>query len=227
MVRIDKVLSNFGFCTRKYAAAFLDEHEVTFRGSRVNHGTEKVIPAELDIDDEPLDHSKGIFVALYKPAGYVCSHNRSEGKTVFDLLPQPWLLRTPQLTTVGRLDKDTTGLLLLTNVPGASHALTAPSRHVEKTYIVTVDQNLDESIVGLFAAGTILLHGEQKPCLPAQVSLQHAREASITLHEGRYHQVKRMFAAAGYHVTRLHRSSFGTYTLGELTEGRWVDLPLP
>lgn len=134
MVRIDKVLSNFGFCTRKYAAAFLDEHHVLFRGSRVSRCTEKVIPAELHINNEPLDHSEGIFVALHKPAGYVCSHNRSEGKTVFELLPQPWLLRTPQLTTVGRLDKDTTGLLLLTNVPGCSHALTAPSRHVDKTY---------------------------------------------------------------------------------------------
>jgi 16S rRNA pseudouridine516 synthase len=137
-------------------------------------------------------------------------------------LPPQWLARNPRVEAVGRLDKDTTGLLVLTDDHDLLHRLTSPKHHVGKVYEVTVDTDLSPGLVELFASGSLMLRGEDKPCLPATVVLAGTRTATVTITEGRYHQVKRMFAAANAgHVVALHRVKFGDWSLGKIDESTW------
>jgi 16S rRNA pseudouridine516 synthase len=222
-MRVDRLLANLGYGSRTEVQALIRSGRVTRDGSVVRDPAASVLAAGVLIDGEPLDHPDGLLVLLHKPAGYVCSHNSSEGPTVFELLPRQWLLRNPRVEAVGRLDKDTTGLLVLTDDHDLLHRLTSPKHHVEKVYEVTVDADLRPSLVEVFASGSLMLRGEDKPCLPAALKLTGSRTAAVTITEGRYHQVKRMFAAAGAgHVVALHRTKFGDWSLGELTEGEWT-----
>jgi 16S rRNA pseudouridine516 synthase len=179
------------------------------------------------VDGAPVEFPKGLLVMLNKPAGVVCSRDAREGRTVFDLLPPQWSRRQPPVTTVGRLDRETTGLILITDVGELVHRWTSPRRHVEKVYEVVVDQPLRSELVERFASGRLWLEGESRPCLPARLELTGEREARVVLTEGKYHQVRRMFAAEGFCVVRLHRSRFGEFELGDLAEGSWREAPLP
>ena len=183
-----------------------------------------VDPLSVTLDDEPLDAPLGLVVALHKPVGYVCSHSDREGPRVFDLLPSQWLRRNPKPNTVGRLDKDSSGLVLITDQGALVHALTAPRRHVEKRYVVTLDRdpgaNLDR-LVERFASGTLSIGGDEEPCRPAQLTRVDESAFAVVLTEGRHRQVRRMFAALGYEVTSLLRTHMGHYRLGDLPEGEW------
>lgn len=182
---------------------------------------QKARAAEVQVDGEPVDSPEGILVLLHKPVGYVCSHDAKEGPRVFDLVPKRWLKRNPPVTTVGRLDKDATGALVITDQGDLVHRWTSPKRHVTKLYEVTVDKDLDARLISVFASGELRLDDEPKPCLPAKLEIVSARAAKLELTEGKYHQVKRMFASQGWMVTRLHRSRFGDFELGDLPVGQW------
>jgi 16S rRNA pseudouridine516 synthase len=158
---------------------------------------------------------------MHKPAGYVCSHDSGEGPTIYDLLPPQWLKRNPPVTSIGRLDKDATGALLITDLGELVHRWTSPKHKVSKFYEVTVTADLPDGLAEKFASGTLLLEGEEKPCLPANLEVLGPREARVEIIEGRYHQVKRMFASQGCPVVRLHRSRFGGFTLDDLGVGEW------
>jgi 16S rRNA pseudouridine516 synthase len=146
---------------------------------------------------------------------------------VYDLLPPRWQQRNPGITSVGRLDKDTSGLLLLTDQTALVHRLTSPRHHVEKRYRATVDRDLPPEIGAVFATGELRLDGEDAPCLPARYEALGPREAFLTLTEGRYHQVRRMFASAGgATVLTLLRDRFGPLELGSLPAGEWRILSL-
>jgi 16S rRNA pseudouridine516 synthase len=164
---------------------------------------------------------------LHKPAGYACSHDQGESPIVYDLVPERWMTRNPVPTTVGRLDRDTTGLLLVTDDLPLVHRMTTPKHGVDKTYQVTLDGPLHEEFIPLFASGAMILDGETKPCRPARLIIVDTNHAELTLHEGKFHQVKRMFEKVGLGVTALHRSRFGPYGLGDLAPGRWIDVPHP
>jgi len=125
------------------------------------------------------------------------------------------------VSTVGRLDADTTGLILLTDDGKLLHRLISPRSETPKTYEATLARPLEGHEAALFASGTLMLRGEDKPLLPAQLDVTGERTARLTITEGRYHQVRRMFAAAGNHVEALHRAAFGSLTLGDLPEGEW------
>lgn len=224
MERIDKILANHGFTSRRSADKFLKSHEVTVNGVRMFDSSIKAMPSEVLIDDQPIDHPDGIFILMNKPAGYVCSHDSSEGALVFDLLPAHWMTRNPVPTTIGRLDKDTTGALIITDKMDLVHRLISPSQHVSKVYRITVDKDLSDSLIELFKSGTLHLHDEKKPCLPAKLEILDARNARITLEEGKYHQVKRMFTSQGYPVLTLHRERFGEWDVEGLQEGCWKDV---
>jgi 16S rRNA pseudouridine516 synthase len=127
---------------------------------------------------------------------------------------------------VGRLDKETSGLILLTDLSPLVHRLTSPKHKVPKIYRATVDRDLAPELVGRFAAGTMLLEGEKEVCAPAELKLVGPREAELTLTEGRYHQVRRMFAACGWTVLTLHRVRFGELDLGGVKQGEWRELPV-
>jgi len=227
MERLDKILSNLGYCTRKQAQGFLKDYEVTIDGIRLTDSSCKADSCKLLLDNEPLDHPEGIFVLLNKPLGYVCSHDISDGRLVYELFPDQWLSRNPIPSTIGRLDKDTTGVILITDNTKLIHTFTSPKRNIDKVYQVTVDKPLTQDLIAQFASGTIQLLNEPKPCLPSPMKIIDDTHAELILHEGRYHQVKRMFLHFGYIVKALHRSRFGDYTVEDLAVGEWKDLKMP
>jgi 16S rRNA pseudouridine516 synthase len=226
MERIDKILANLGYCPRRQATDFLQTHQIIVGGKRMKDGALKVDPRDMLVDGSTLDHPEGIFVILNKPAGYVCSHDPAEGKLVYDLLPLQWMRRNPLPSTIGRLDKDTTGAILITDRTLINHRLSSPRSFIDKVYQATLDKPLSKECIGLFSSGTMLLQGEVKPCLPASLKITGGLTAEVTLQEGRYHQVKRMFLQCGYTVVALHRSKFGAYSAQGVAEGAFVELDL-
>lgn len=226
MRRLDQWLSNLGYCSRREARAWIDAGRVTLHGAHADDGAQKAPAAAVQVDGEPLDHPDGLLLLLHKPVGLVCSHDEREGPNVYSLLPERWRGRNPPVTSIGRLDKDTSGLLLLTDLSPLVHRLTSPKHKVPKLYRATVDRDLAPGLVDEFASGALLLAGEDKPCAPAGLRLLGPREAELTLTEGRYHQVRRMFSARGAEVLTLHRARFGSLELGELAPGAWRELPL-
>lgn len=224
MRRLDQILASLGYGSRREAHALVDDGHVTVRGAPVDDASMKVEPSEVRVDDEPLDHPDGLLLLLNKPLGLVCSHDEREGPSVYSLLPARWQRRNPQVTSVGRLDKDTSGILLLTDQTELVHRLTSPKHKVPKVYRATVDRDIPEDAVARFASGTLQLNDEPKPCAPAELKLLSAREAEVTLTEGRYHQVRRMFAACDATVLTLERIRFGELELEGLAPGSWREL---
>jgi len=226
MRRLDQLLANLGYCSRREARAWIQAGRVTVRGEATDDFGAKADPADVRVDGEPLDHPGGLLLLLHKPVGLVCSHDEREGPNVYSLLPPRWRLRNPQISSIGRLDKDTGGLLLLTDQSELVHRLTSPKHKVPKVYLATVNADLAPALVPLFASGTLLLKDEKAPCAPAELKILSPREAELTLTEGRYHQVRRMLASQGAEVLTLHRACFGQLELGDLAPGHWRELPL-
>jgi len=225
MRRLDQLLANLGYCSRREARGWIEAGRVTVRGEIADDPGAKAAPEVVRVDGEPLDHPEGLLLLLHKPLGLVCSHDEREGPNVYSLLPPRWRARNPQVTSVGRLDKNTSGLLLLTDQTALVHRLTSPKHKVPKVYRATLDRDLGTELVAVFASGTLRLDGDEEPCAPAELTLLGAREAELTLTEGRYHQVRRMFAACGATVLTLHRRRLGALELGDLAPGRWRELP--
>lgn len=223
--RLDQLLANLGYCSRREARAWIEAGRVDVAGRVADDPGQKSDPAAVRVDGEPLDHPEGLLLAMNKPLGRVCSHDGREGPSVYDLLPERWRRRNPQVTTIGRLDKDTSGLLLLTDRSELVHRLTSPKHKVEKVYRATLDADLPAGLAELFAAGTLKLKGEDDPCAPAVLRVLGPREAELTLTEGRYHQVRRMFASQGCEVLTLQRVRFGSLGLDGLAPGQWRELP--
>ncbi|MES2694241.1 MAG: pseudouridine synthase [Verrucomicrobiota bacterium] len=226
MRRLDQLLASLGYCSRSEARDWIDDDRVTVRGQLATDSSQKARAADVQVDGAPLDHPDGLLLLLHKPLGLVCSHEEREGPNIYSLLPERWRRRNPVVTSIGRLDKETSGLLLLTDQSQLVHRLTSPKHKVPKVYRATVDHNLSPDLIPLFASGTLLLVGEKDPCAPATLTLVGPREATITLTEGRYHQVRRMFSSQGATVLTLHRECFGDLTLGDLAPGQWLELPL-
>ena len=226
MRRLDQLLANLGYCSRREARAWILDGRVTVRGAVADDFGAKADPADVRIDGEPLDHPAGLLLLLHKPAGLVCSHDAREGPNVYGLLPARWRERNPPVTSIGRLDKDTSGLLLLTDQSELVHRLTSPRHKVPKVYRATLDADLPAGLAVLFASGRLQLKDEEAPCAPAALKVIAPREAELTLTEGRYHQVRRMFASQGCAVLTLHRARFGHLDLDGLPAGRWRELPL-
>nr|MBP9218473.1 pseudouridine synthase [Sterolibacterium sp.] len=166
------------------------------------------------------DPAPGMVLMLHKPVGYTCS-TKDPGRLVYDLLPERFRCRKPALSTIGRLDRETSGLLLLTDDGALLHRVIAPKSRVGKVYRATLAENLRGDEAAVFAAGTLLLEGETEPLAPATLEVFGQREVLVTLYEGRYHQVRRMFAAIGNHVTTLERQAVGGLRLAGLPEGQW------
>ena len=228
--RLDQLLANLGYCSRSEARYWVDSGAVTVRGEPARNVSTKAAPADVLVDGEPLDHPDGLLLLLNKPLGLVCSHELREGSNVYSLLPPRWQRRNPTVTSIGRLDKDTSGLLLLTDQSALVHQLTSPKHKVPKLYRATLSSDISPGrsaeLIALFASGTLTLPDEKTPCAPAALTFAAPREAELTLTEGRYHQVRRMFACQGHEVLALHRTHFGTLELGELAPGQWRELPL-
>ncbi len=225
MKRLDQLLSNLGVCTRREVRTLIRDERIRVGDEIATRFDQRVDPHHVFFDDEPLDHPDGILIALHKPVGYICTHDGSEGLRIYDLLPVTWQFRDPKVVSIGRLDKETSGLILVTDQSDLVHRWTSPKSQLEKVYEAVVDKPLQNDVVTQFASG-LLLRSEDEACLPAQVQITGERSATVTICEGRYHQVRRMFAACGYRVEQLHRARFGDYTLDGLAEGEWRDIKI-
>ncbi|OHD77991.1 MAG: 16S rRNA pseudouridine(516) synthase, partial [Sulfuricurvum sp. GWF2_44_89] len=222
----DKLLGSLGYCVRKEVAVLLRDGVITHIDNLSLKSDTKVSHEEILYEGEPLDPPTGIVILMNKPLGLVCSHDDGEGRLVYDLLPPRWRMRDPKISTIGRLDKETSGLLLLSDDGALLHRLTSPKHKVPKVYEATLDRPLQGDEAEIFASGTLMLNGEKNPCLPAKLTIIDESHVTLEITEGRYHQVRRMFAAVGNHVMALHRSSFGDLTLGDLKEGEYRLLDL-
>ncbi len=223
-MRLDALLSRYGYCSRREAAGWLKRHHVTYKGLDCDSPASKVEPANVLLDGAPVEFPNGLYAAFHKPVGYTCSHDEGEGAIIYDLLPFQWTRRNPAVASVGRLDKETSGLILLTDDGKFIHRMTSPKHHVEKVYEALTEADVPQEAIELFAGGTLLLNGEKQPCAPAKLELPEPRRALLTLTEGKYHQVRRMLAAVGAPVISLKRLSIGRLTLDELNlpPGEWI-----
>lgn len=219
-MRLTRLIANLGYGSQRDVKAMLRDGRVTLADGTGLTEQSKVEHGDVRIDGEPLDPPPGMVVMLNKPEGYTCSTS-DPGRIVYELLPPRFMRRNPIVAPVGRLDRDTTGLLLLTDDGPLLHRLTSPKHHVPKTYEVTLARPLDGSEAELFASGTLILRSETTPLLPAVLEATGTHSARLTITEGRYHQVKRMFAATGNHVESLHRAAIGGLGLGDLPSGQW------
>lgn len=219
-MKLVKLIANLGYGSRKQVAAMFRAGMVTDAHGDVLYADDQVPHEAIRVEGEPLDPPAGLLLMLHKPVGYTCS-TKDAGRIVYDLLPPRFRLRSPLLSTVGRLDRDTSGLLLMTDDGALLHRIVSPKTHLPKVYEATLAQDLRGDEADLFASGTLMLESEKEPLAPAQLEVVAPRFARLTLTEGRYHQVRRMFAAVGNHVQALHRSRIGGLALDGLPAGEW------
>ncbi len=219
-MKLVKLIANLGYGSRKQVTQLFRSGRITDAAGEVLYADDQVAHADIRIDDEPLDPPPGMTLLLHKPLGVTCS-TKDPGRIVLDLLPPRYRLRSPLLSTVGRLDRDTSGLLLLTDDGALLHRIVSPKAHLAKVYDATLAQDLRGDEAAVFASGTLQLESDTTPLAPATLEVIDPRHARLTLTEGRYHQVRRMFAAVGNHVDALHRSRVGGLELGDLAPGQW------
>jgi 16S rRNA pseudouridine516 synthase len=219
-MKLVKLIANLGYGSRKDVTQLFRAGRITDAEGEVLYADDVVAHDSIRVDDEPLDPPPGLVLMLNKPLGVTCSR-KDPGRVVYDLLPPRFNVRTPALSSVGRLDRDTTGLLLFTDDGALLHRIISPKAHVAKVYEATLTQDLRGDEGALFASGSLMLESEKEPLAPAQLQVLGPRHARLNVTEGRYHQVRRMFAAAGNHVETLQRVAVGALTLGDLPLGEW------
>jgi 16S rRNA pseudouridine516 synthase len=219
-MKLVKRLANLGYGSRKEVQWMFREGRITDADGEVLYADDQVAHEAIRVDGERLDPPQGLLLMLHKPVGYTCS-TKDPGRIVYDLLPPRFRLRAPLLSTVGRLDRETSGLLLMTDDGALLHRIVSPKSHLSKRYDATLANDLRGDEADVFASGTLMLESEDTPLVPAMLEVRDPRHASVLLTEGRYHQVRRMFAAVGNHVDALHRSAIGSLTLGDLPPGEW------
>jgi 16S rRNA pseudouridine516 synthase len=219
-MRLDKFLANQGFGSRKDAKKFIKDKRIKINGVFAKKPEDNINPLvdEISIDDDVIEYKENYYFMLNKPKGYICATEDNFQNTVLELIPEYNYLK---LFPGGRLDKDTTGLLLITTDGDFAHKLISPKRHVDKVYIATLDKDVDMKIKNEFESGIIL---DDELTLPAKIEQLESNVCKVTLHQGKYHQVKRMFEYFGYKVIELHREKFAFLTLGDLQEGEYREL---
>jgi len=219
-MKLLKLIANLGYGSRKQVTAMFREGRITNTNGEVLYADDKTEHADVRVDGEPLDPPSGLLLMLHKPIDYTCSTS-DPGQVIYDLLPERFRLRAPIVASIGRLDRDTSGLLLMTDDGPLLHRIVHPKAKLPKIYEATLARDLRGNEADLFASGTLMLESEREPLAPATLEVVSPRQARLTLTEGRYHQARRMFAAVGNHVETLHRSQVGGLPLGDLPSGEW------
>jgi 16S rRNA pseudouridine516 synthase len=222
---LDRLLQSQGFGTRKYCRTLIEDGDVAVNGAIVDNYKQSFDTDDLvlTVFDEPWPYRAHLYIALYKPANFECSRKPSHHPGVLTLLPEQFTWREVQ--PVGRLDHDTTGLLLMSDDGPFIHAQSSPKRHVPKVYQATTAEPVTPELVQQLLAG-VQLHDEPAPLRAVSCVANGEFGIEIVLEQGKYHQVKRMLAAAGNHCSALHRAAIGTLTLDALglKEGQWCYL---
>jgi 16S rRNA pseudouridine516 synthase len=222
---LDRILQSQGFGTRKYCRALIEDGDVSV-GGEVQDNYKATIETDglvLEVFGEEWVYREHLYIALYKPSDYECSRKPSHHPGVLTLLPEQFTWREVQ--PVGRLDHDTTGMLLMSDDGPFIHAQSSPKRHVPKVYLATTAEPVTDELVAQMLAG-VQLHDEPAPLAAVTCIKRGENQLEIVLEQGKYHQVKRMLAAAGNHCAALHRSAIGQLQLDSLglKEGEWCYL---
>jgi 16S rRNA pseudouridine516 synthase len=221
---LDRILQSQGFGTRKECRQLISGGVVCVGGEPVTCYDSVYEPEGLEftVDGEPWTYHAKLYIALHKPPGYECSRKPSHHPSIMTLLPEQFLARDVQ--AVGRLDHDTTGLLLLSDDGAFIHALSSPKRHVPKVYVATTAEPATPELLAKLRKG-VQLHDEPAP-LKAKAEQLDSHSLEIVVEQGKYHQVKRMLAAAGNHCAALRRSAIGGLTLDALglAAGAWCHI---
>lgn len=218
-IRLQKFLAHAGVCSRREGERFIQAGRVRVNGRTVTELGAKIDPGidSVEVDGQPVRlKEKPVYILLNKPAGYISSCRHADRKIVLDLVDVP-----QRIYPVGRLDMDSTGLLLLTNDGRLHHCLSHPSFDHEKEYLVAVDRPIPDTALREMAGGIAL---DGKKTRPAHVERVSGDTFRITLREGRNRQIRRMAEALGFTVTRLHRLRMANLTLGNLPAGKWRHL---
>lgn len=219
--RIDKLFSRLGICHRKDIRSMLRDKRILYKGEQVNRNNQKVCAEDILFDGEEIQHLFRVAVVFNKPYGLICS--RLGNDIIFDVLPSAWINRNPPVNSAGRLDKDTSGIIIITDDGELNHKLTSPKYGLTKTYQLEVAHPFQGNEPELFKNG-IQLRGEKQECKPAELHITSEQAAILKIGEGKYHQVKRMMGAVGNRITSLHRTHIGELGLGNLQPGQWRDL---
>ena len=225
-MRLDKLMANLGYGSRKDIAIYAKYGRIAYHGSVLRDASKAISLDDvrrglLTFDAEPVDPPPPLTVMLYKPAGFTCSHDEV-GPLIYDLLPERWRMRKPALSAAGRLDKESTGQVILTDDGDMLHRIIHPKSHAAKHYHVTLEHTLSGNEAGLFASGEFLMQGDTKKLKPAEWTPLDAHSGHMVLQEGRYHQIRRMFETIGNKVLTLHRFQTGGLALnteGDVHEG--------
>lgn len=227
MERLDKVLANLGYGSRKEVKVLVKNKEVSIDGEIVKDSSMQIDPEknEIVVSGEKINYRKYIYLLLNKPTGVVSATFDKYDETVIDLIDEEYKVFEP--FPVGRLDKDTVGFLLITNDGELNHRLISPKWHVDKVYYAEIDRKVEENDIRAFEKGVTLDDGYK--CLPAKLEIlkadENGSEVKVTIQEGKFHQVKRMFNSVGKNVVYLKRVSFGPMSLpGDLHEGEYREL---
>lgn len=219
-MRLAKRIANLGYGSQREVKEFIRIGLVTaLDGAPYGPDDEPEHNAIL-FNGHALDPAPGMVAMLHKPLEFTCATS-DPGRVIYELLPPRFLRRNPLVSPVGRLDRDTAGLVVLTDDGPLLHKIISPRSKIAKTYRVQLARPLTGEEAAIFAAGTLMLRSEKTPLLPAQLETVGPTEALVTIVEGRYHQVRRMFAAVGNHVESLRRERVGGLSLGDLAEGNW------
>jgi 16S rRNA pseudouridine516 synthase len=222
-MKIVKLLANLGYGSRRDVTQMLKNDWITRRNGASFGPNDEVTSADyadILIDDQPMDSPEGMVLMLNKSVGYTCS-TKDLPPLVYELLPPRFRLRRPILSSVGRLDRDTSGLLLMTDDGPLLHRITSPKSNLPKVYEAVIAEPLRGDEAAQFASGSLMLESETEPLAAATLEVIEPLRVRITTIEGRYHQVRRMFAAVSNHVHSLHRVSIGGLDLGDLASGQW------
>lgn len=224
-LQLDRILQSQGFGTRKWCRELITAGDVSIKDAPVtdSHASIETDGLEFSVFGETHRYREHLYIALNKPASYECSRKPSHHPGVHSLLPEQFARRDVQ--PVGRLDHDTTGLLLMSDDGAFIHAQSSPKRHIPKVYVASTHEPVTAQLVDKLLGG-VKLHDEPAPLLAVSCRMVDTHQIEIVLEQGKYHQVKRMLAAAGNHCTALHRSQIGNLKLDSLglAEGEWLYL---
>jgi 16S rRNA pseudouridine516 synthase len=237
-LRLDDLLFTQGFGTRRVCAGLIEQGFVKgfeqFAGNEPARSATEIIAIEgmeFFVQGKRWEYHERAYLMLHKPAGYECSHRAGSWPSAYSLLPAPLRQRPTKgvvqgVQAIGRLDQDTTGLLLLTDDGQFLHKMSSPKHHVPKVYKITTDREVEAEQIDKLLAG-VVLNDDPKPVKAAAAMQTGEKTLDMTLTEGKYHQVKRMIAAVGNHVVALHRSQIGSMALGDdlpSRQWRWLSV---
>lgn len=227
-IRLERLLSNLGYGGRKEMAMAIKNEWVSIDGEIIKNPSfqvdlDLVAEGRVELDGEKIDPVQPFTIMLHKPVGYTCSH-KDPADIIFDLLPERFAARKPTLSMVGRLDKYSSGQLLLTDDGDLLHRISHPKSHAAKHYNVTLRDDLTGTETDLFATGELYIGDDNKPLKPAQWTQTDAKSGVMILHEGRFQQIRRMFETIDNEVITLERFQTGGLSLGDLPKGEWRTL---